>query len=570
MRNFVLIFVVLCFSGAALAVPRALDDAEVTGLLDSLDREMLRQDYFLARKQERIHRLREAMAAAADDSRRFWVSRDLYEEYSTFDSDSAMAYLSMGHRLASQMGRQDLVDEIRLDKCYIMSATGLLDKAKNELDSVDPGRLPEPLMIKYHENRIFLMTHMGQFLGEEYPSRPYSMDVDNLLQDLNDSLPMTDSRYWWILGWSALRSPGTAARVIPRLSEQMEHCGYDSRDDARQAWILAQLYKQVEDSVSYFKYLTLSAMSDLRSCNKEIASLEELSYEMLVRGRFERANNYITYCIRSANDYKSRTRVGHLSDLQHRISEGYSDALAHKALQLKRVTVFMVVILIVLLVALALIIWQVRSLRQSRRRLDHTNAELNERVAELNEARASLKEANERLTERYSSARRDARELSEINEAKEKYIADIFAICSNYISKIDDFRKKINRMIVAGRLDDVRALTKTSELSQGELRELYANFDRIFLQIYPDFVADFNTLLQPDKQIVPRKDELLTTDLRIYALVRLGLNDSVKIAKFLHCSVQTVYNTRMRTRNKARVPRDEFASYVRRLGTADI
>lgn len=161
MRNFVLIFVVLCFSGAALAVPRALDDAEVTGLLDSLDREMLRQDYFLARKQERIHRLREAMAAAADDSRRFWVSRDLYEEYSTFDSDSAMAYLSMGHRLASQMGRQDLVDEIRLDKCYIMSATGLLDKAKNELDSVDPGRLPEPLMIKYHENRIFLMTHMG-------------------------------------------------------------------------------------------------------------------------------------------------------------------------------------------------------------------------------------------------------------------------------------------------------------------------------------------------------------------------------------------------------------------------
>ena len=148
----------------------------------------------------------------------------------------------------------------------------------------------------------------------------------------------------------------------------------------------------------------------------------------------------------------------------------------------------------------------------------------------------------------------------------ERYIADIFSMCSDYINKIDDFRKKINRMIIAGRLEEVRDITKSTELSTSEIKELYAIFDEIFLKIYPDFVADFNTLLRPEEQIHLRKGELLNTELRIYALVRLGISDSVKIAKFLHCSVQTVYNTRQRVRNKAIIPKERFAETVKSLG----
>ena len=121
---------------------------------------------------------------------------------------------------------------------------------------------------------------------------------------------------------------------------------------------------------------------------------------------------------------------------------------------------------------------------------------------------------------------------------------------------------------MAGHIDEVRQLTKSPELSHAEIKELYANFDRIFLQIYPDFVADFNKLLRPEERIELKKNELMNTELRIYALVRLGLNDSVKISRFLHCSVQTVYNTRLRIRNKAIVPREDFANIVQSLGKA--
>lgn len=200
--------------------------------------------------------------------------------------------------------------------------------------------------------------------------------------------------------------------------------------------------------------------------------------------------------------------------------------------------------------------------------LDQANEALNMRVSELHAAREQLHAANESLTALYASVKEDARELARVNDAKEKYIADIFAICSDNVDKLDEFRKKINRMIMAGRFDEVRELTKSPELSHSELKELYANFDRIFLQIYPEFIADFNSLLRPEEEIRLKKGELLNTELRIYALVRLGLNDSVKISNFLHCSVQTVYNTRLRIRNKARVPREEFAARVRSLGKA--
>ena len=202
--------------------------------------------------------------------------------------------------------------------------------------------------------------------------------------------------------------------------------------------------------------------------------------------------------------------------------------------------------------------------------LNETNDELNRRVTELQETRMQLKDVNTRLEELVRNTQQSASELLVANDNKERYIADIFSICSNYISKLDDFRRDIYRKIMAHKFEEVKELTKSPELSHGEIKELYSNFDQIFLRVYPNFVEDFNTLLRPADRIVLKKGELLNTELRIYAFVRLGINDSVKISKFLHCSVQTVYNTRQRVRNKSDIPNEEFASAVRLLGKPSI
>ena len=157
-------------------------------------------------------------------------------------------------------------------------------------------------------------------------------------------------------------------------------------------------------------------------------------------------------------------------------------------------------------------------------------------------------------------------ELLESNYVKEEYIGYVFSICSSYITKLEEYRKNISRKLKAGQIDDIISLTSSTTMVQSELKEFYHSFDAIFLHVYPNFVEDFNTLLRPEERIVLKEGELLNTELRIYALVRLGINDSVKIAEFLHCSPQTVYNNRLRTRNKGIIPKEEFAEKVRSLG----
>ena len=144
----------------------------------------------------------------------------------------------------------------------------------------------------------------------------------------------------------------------------------------------------------------------------------------------------------------------------------------------------------------------------------------------------------------------------------------MFAICSNYISKLEEYRKDINRKAKAKMLPEILAMTEKQTMVQDELKEFYQNFDAIFLHLYPNFINDFNNLLAPEERIEPRKGELLNTDLRIYALVRLGITDSVKISEFLHCSPQTVYNNRLKVRNKAIVPKEHFVEAIRNLGCA--
>ena len=283
-------------------------------------------------------------------------------------------------------------------------------------------------------------------------------------------------------------------------------------------------------------------------------------------GDLDHANTYINAAIRCANDYKSRIRVGRLAELQFRISEAYQKQSQAQQRQINRYLAGLIVILLLLTATLGVIMSQVVRIRRRERQLAIARDDLSKRVDELQDAREQLQAANRSLSLLYAESKENAQEIARTTEDKERYIADVFAICSGYIDKLDEFRKKVNRLIIAGRFDEVHSLTKTPELSHSELKELYSIFDRIFLQIYPDFVADFNTLLLPEWQIEPRKGESLNTELRIYALVRLGLNDRVKIARFLHCSVQTVYNTRQRTRNKSAVPHKEFAQRVQNLG----
>lgn len=160
--------------------------------------------------------------------------------------------------------------------------------------------------------------------------------------------------------------------------------------------------------------------------------------------------------------------------------------------------------------------------------------------------------------------------LFEANHIKEQYIIHFLDLCSDYITKMEDYRISLNRLALNNQMDKLLKRLRSGTQIVDEIENLYKNFDSVFLSLYPTFVSEFNNLLAKEEQIVPKQNELLNRELRIFALLRLGISDTAKIASFLRCSISTVYNYRTRIRNKAIVPRDEFENYVMKIGEMHI
>lgn len=562
-----IILLVISICGASAKSSAALNSSLSTQqLLDSLDSSLGKSAAYTAEKERRISSLRRRLSQTANPEQRFWICRNLVDEYSSYNSDSALHYIDISTAIARLTGRREWVDEMNLNRAYIYAATGLLAEAESALNEVDPRQMTPALATDYYNRVLFVVTHKDQYLGKNSLTRPYSERAKSMLDSVSRLMHPSNPQYIWFLAWRSMTDSVKTREAIPIVEKALENSTYSTREEAMNAWILSRLYELTGNSDMMMRYLILSAIADVRTSNKEIASLEEISNRLYQSNDLERANDYISHCLQLANDYKSRVRVGRLADLQYHITKAYSQ---RNERQRRKLNVYFIIALVFaagLAVAMLFLYKQNRRIHRSKTELDRSNAQLNSKVEELSLTRRQLKEANDRLEILYRNMRDEAGELAAGNDAKERYIADIFDICSDYISKLDEFRRNIYRKIVAHNFDEVKELTKSHELSHGEIKELYQNFDSIFLKVYPNFVDDFNTLLRPDERVAMKKPGVLTTELRIYALVRLGINDSVKIARILHCSTQSVYNARMKMRNKSDISKEQFAEAVRRLG----
>lgn len=555
--------------GAESAVPKVAPfsvNPENEKLLEKLDSLLANSDHFVAEKEERIKRLRENYLSNTSLERRYWLASELYDEYSAYDSDSALSYADRALDFATRLGRKDLASEMQLNRSYLFSATGLFAQADACLRQINPDSLPPHLFMKYCDRVLFLSTHQDQYIGVKYETGVFSQKVDSLIQSMSRSITPDDPHYCWLVGWSSLNDREKARKAIPLVEKVVNSTDYSTRGNAMDAWVLSKLYEQAGDEGNHFKYLVLSAIADVRASNKEIASLEELAQILYDSGDLDRANSYINHSIAYANEYKSRVRLGKLAHLQEQILGAIQERHEHQAKSNHWYLAVLIVILCILVGAFFYIMRQYRLLKKSRETLNEANGELSRKVEELQTIREELNSANCKLSEMYKTEAGYSRRLAEVNDEKESCIANLFAICSNYINKLEDFRTDISRLLANRQFEKAMTMVKSPELSYAEVKQLYASFDEIFLQIYPDFVKDFNSLLRPEERIELKNPSRLNTELRIYALVRLGMNDSVSIAKFLHCSVQTVYNTRHRTRNKGIVPTEDFAQAVMDLG----
>lgn len=295
-----------------------------------------------------------------------------------------------------------------------------------------------------------------------------------------------------------------------------------------------------------------SAMTDIQLAIRDNAALKSLANTLLDDDNIQRAMRYMRIVMDDARFFNSRLRPWQDALALHVIEEAYR---VRRQRMDAMYNIFVVSIGCFMLLALGGVVFVLRQ----NRKLNLARLELQQANNRLNISNKDLQHINKRLAGLNS-------QISEANEVKEEYIGIFLTMCSEYIDKIIDSRRHVRRLLRDGRVDELRKEYSPTDGDSRELEEFYRNFDTTFLQLYPTFIEDFNSLLDKEARIEPKKGELLTTELRIFALIRLGINDSSKIAALLRYSVSTIYNYRSKIKGHTLVSRDDFEERIKTIG----
>lgn len=318
-------------------------------------------------------------------------------------------------------------------------------------------------------------------------------------------------------------------------------------DNAICAWTLSEAYRHLGDTDRQKRLLLTSAISDMKSAVREYVSLRQLALLLYSEGDLKRAYAYLSIAVDDAAKCHASQRIIELNDSYPMVNAIYIDTINGQRHKLMWMLALITVLSLFLIAALLYIRRKMKQIARSRKALADANGRLRQYNVELSDANSAIAE-NSRL--------------------KELYIGRYMDQCLSYIEKLDTYRKTLSKLASAGKTDELKQKLKSASVIDDELRAFYDNFDRTFLSMFPTFVDDFNALLLPGEAITPKKTGTLNTELRIYALVRLGISDSDRIAKFLRYSVTTIYNYRTRLRNKAAGDRTRLEADVMRIGSS--
>lgn len=523
-------------------------------------------------KEARISQMKKMKPHFRNTKEIYDSNEQLFNEYRAFKTDSALAYAERNLMLAQKMNDYERQVKSHINMAYAYAVIGQLYEALAELKKINLIGLSDEIKTEYYGQMYYLYARFAEYADNGDTMREFYYQKEFEYADSTLAVMPSDNSYYLLYqGWKDLRQANYTS-AIHNLESYFKTFQPDNFTNAQMLYLLAYLYRNNNDGEQYLKYLVKTAIMDVRISNSDNISFRDLARELFKQGYIERAYNYVTFGIELALQSNNRVRmVSMISDLNkiQRSNVKLQKEQNHKLFCTLCIIGGMAVLLVIALVYIAN---QMRRISRQKQELATVNGKLNDantllskHVSELTQMHLTVNEAKlqlEQLNERLSTANAA---LQEQNTIKEEYIGFVLLLCSDYISKLDGYRKNINRKVKAKLYDDLKNYTDSPLLIQSELKEFYSSFDAIFLHVFPNFVNDFNSLLLLDQRFILKEANKLNTELRIFALMHLGITDSGKIADFLHCSLQTVYNSRLRTRTKA-ISRDAFDANVRNLG----
>ncbi len=515
--RFILISLLVGLGTTAGAAFIEISEQQARDAINRLDEAIARRGQYISARHRHIDSLKLAYATSPDD---LATIKALGDAYISFDNDSALVYLQYG---IDKAGSDTEALPFRLKQAEIMPLSGLIDNAIASYNAILPDSVPDSLRQLYYDSGRQMYSYISSFY-DRHPvlKERYGRLALDRQEKLIGLLDKNSDIYRFNIGEHYFLT-GNDAKAKAYLSEIADSPNADQRLRARAHHHLSAMAKKRDDENARIYHLAESALSDTETATLEVISLQELGAMLFDFGDIDRAYTYLSTALDNAVSCGAELRIIESSRSLPLIEKTHSEKTSSDSHILRIVLFILAVLVIGLIVTLCI-------LRKEMMSMNHLQANL--RVA---------------------------------NKNKEVYISQFLSLCSIYMDKLNQFCKLANRKISAGKVDDLYRLTKSGKFIEEQSSEFYDIFDNAFLHLYPGFVGEVNKLLKPDCQIELKEGEMLNTDLRILAFMRLGIEDSSRIAQVLNYSLNTIYAYRNRMKARA-VDRETFEKDIMNIG----
>lgn len=545
-----IVFLVLAYVGHT----QSLTDS----VFNELDKVMTQRSIFDHEKEKHLSSLKSLLNSDGkpiEQEAAYQINCRLIEENWAYSFDSTLSYISRNLTIASILDREEWINKSKLDLALLLAYSGRYRESEDILKTIDKNHLTVDLKIKYFNAYRRIYSDLDYFafestISEDYRSiyRLYTDSVSLLINKENDD-------YWYAQEWELL-DQGKYDECLHVNSFRLSKAKIASEKYSYITFQRSMVFGQMGNDEMEKKFLALSAISDILASRKDNASLAKLAWKIHQSGDTERAYKYIKYSFEDAIFYNSKLRFVEIANPFSIIIESHQIETDKQNWTL---TIFAAVVSALSIILIFLLYY----VQKQKKNLQKAKSELHE----INE---QYKKVNISLQETMVALKTSYKDLAESNHVKELYIGNFINIYSSFIDKLDKYRLTVNKMLRAKKYQELFDLTSTIESIDEEFATFYSTFDKTFLSLYPTFVKDLNDLLLEEEQIKLKNDELLNPELRILAVIRLGIKDSARIAQLLRYSVNTIYNYRVKIKNKAKGNREEFENQIQQIGAHEL
>lgn len=536
-----------------LLLPTTLTAGSKTQQLrQKLDNLLEQRKTLIDNKNKDINRLKKNLTTSENTLKRLQTYEQLFEEYYVFQFDSAMTYLNKGIKLAKETQNTYYYNSNTISKAELLSIGGLYNEAIHEIEQVDTTVLDKAQHFEYYFSLFRIHTYWADFCNDKTYTPTHRLKAQEYLKKAMPFCDETAKTYEYYLGEYAvfvLNNPQAARSHYIKAIKQLPQ---NSRFYAMSCFALSGSYGNEGNTEKQEEFLLLSSIADIENCTMENFALQNLAMYIFEHNKDELdlAQQYIQTALEDAHFYNNRLRIIEISSKLPVIVSSYQQTLNQRNKVQMTAIIVISLLLLFLLSAVFYIVKQTKRLSLQQQELQKNNNQLSELNRQQKELNTQLHGLNALLVD--------------TNSKRERLAKLYIDLCAKYIARLKKQQTLVKRKIKANQTTELLSQLSSERLSEEDAATFLSRFDKAFLDLYPDFTEELNSLLLPEGQIQNKNTNELTTEQRIMALIRLGVKESAEIADLLFYSPQTIYNYRSVLKGKA-INKETFEEEVMKL-----